>query len=392
MTRFASHIVRATLLGAAALLAACSSDSTAPQRPQDDAAARAAQTFSDLSDSVTRNGGDPQVGQAYGAIAGLLRTGGRVTPVTIAIDGVATPFVATATSFETSYAPCDPVVCDFMPVAQRTLVAWAEDDPTRIVQLSSTSNDEPVGIIPDPTLLASWAPMASLVYMDGHGGVFAGTSGTQRFAVTKSATPCPIPEDSLSTVLADPFGSCVLADVAVTLDASAAPTPFVLSSNSAAGTHTIAMAQQTVAGTHREFVYAPCDTLCSVPGSPGGPLPPVVIQPSDQLPATLTAAVGASVSLTLTVSNPTSSPMQVTYASGQRYDFAVTDSTTGLEVWRWSMGKGFTQSVGTETIPAGGSVTYTESWTPPKRGLYLAHGYLTSTSHRADAYASVVIP
>jgi hypothetical protein len=118
----------------------------------------------------------------------------------------------------------------------------------------------------------------------------------------------------------------------------------------------------------------------------------VVFQPSDQLPATLSATAGASVSLTLTVSNPTSSPVDVTYASGQRYDFAVTDSTTGLEVWRWSRGKGFTQAVGTETIPAGGSVTYTERWTPAKPGRYLAHGYLTSTSHRADAYASIVIP
>ena len=50
------------------------------------------------------------------------------------------------------------------------------------------------------------------------------------------------------------------------------------------------------------------------------------------------------------------------------------------------------QSLGEETIPAGVSLTVTEKWTPPKKGLYLAHAMLTSTSHRSEAYAAVVVP
>ena len=86
------------------------------------------------------------------------------------------------------------------------------------------------------------------------------------------------------------------------------------------------------------------------------------------------------------------SRVDVAFPSGQRYDFVVIDSTTGRDVWRASASETFVQSAQSERIPAGGTLTYTESWTPAAKGRYLAHGYLTSTSHRADGYASVVVP
>jgi hypothetical protein len=61
-------------------------------------------------------------------------------------------------------------------------------------------------------------------------------------------------------------------------------------------------------------------------------------------------------------------------------------------VWTWSANKSFIAALGEETIPAGGAKTYVEKWTPPKKGLYLARAVLTSTSHRAQAYAAVVVP
>lgn len=395
MTR--SHLSAArcaALLGAAALvttLAACGSDSTAPL--QQGEAALAAQTFTDMADSVTRNGGDPQVGGAYGNIATILRLGGRVTPVTIAIDGVATPFVATAMSFESTFAGCTLPTCSVQipTIAQRGLIAWAKDDPSRIVQLTSASDVETIGVIIDPTLLASWAPTATLMYMDGAHAVYFGTSGTQHFAVTKLDTPCPLPPDSLANVLVDPIPNCVLADVAVRFSATVDPTPLAIDGNTASGTHTISMSEQTVAGTHREFTFQPCDTGCVVPPAPGSP-PPVVFQPSAGLPATLEATIGASVTLTLTVRNPADTAIDVAFPSGQRYDFDVRDSTTGREVWRWSSSRTFVQSAQSERIPAGGALTYVESWTPPGKGRYLVHGYLTSTSHQAASYASVVVP
>jgi hypothetical protein len=389
-----SHLIparRVAALGAALLVAACASDSTAPQ-PQGDAAL-AAQTVTQMADSIARNGGDPQVGGAYGNIATILRAGGRVTPVTITIDGAATPFVATATAFETKFASCTLPACSDVPqsVVQRTLIAWAKDDPSRIVQLTSTSDDEAIGEIPDPTLLASWAPTATLLYMDGAGGIYAGTSGTQAFAVTKLGAACPASQDSLANVLVDPIHICLLADVAVRLSATEAPTSIVLRDNTASGTHTLAMSEQTVAGTSGEVRVAPCDTGCVVPPGPGAP-PPVILRPSTELPSTLSAAIGAGVTLTFTVRNPADTAITLSFPSGQRYDFVVTDSTTGRDVWRWSASRTFVQSAQSESIPAGGSLTYTETWTPAAKGKYLAHGQLASTSHRADAYANVVIP
>ena len=68
------------------------------------------------------------------------------------------------------------------------------------------------------------------------------------------------------------------------------------------------------------------------------------------------------------------------------------DSGTGKTVWSWSANKSFLQALGEETIAGGASLTFTEKWTPPKKGLYLAHAMLTSTSHRSEAYAAVVVP
>jgi hypothetical protein len=102
--------------------------------------------------------------------------------------------------------------------------------------------------------------------------------------------------------------------------------------------------------------------------------------------------VSGDVTLTFTVKNSSADPVKVVYPSSQRYDFSVADSATGQTVWTWSANKSFAQVLGEETIPGGGSLTFTEKWTPPKKGLYLAHAVLTSTSHRAQAYASFVVP
>jgi hypothetical protein len=153
------------------------------------------------------------------------------------------------------------------------------------------------------------------------------------------------------------------------------------------------MAAQSVPGAHTLFAFTSCDTTCS--GKPDVPTPPVVVRPSTELPAqlsTIVASTAASeVSLTLTVKNPNAQPIDVTFPSGQKYDFVVTDSLTGKDVWRWSAGRAFTQSLETRTVPPNGALTFTEKWTPPAKGLYLAHGFLVSTSHRAEAYASVIV-
>ena len=397
MTHFRLSFSRGFVaLAGAALLAACGRDSTAPIDAGSDAA-RAAQTFAQLADSVTRNGGDPDVGNAYAGIAGIVRAGGRISPIVLTIDNVASTFDAAAMTFETTVNSCPKGAQCIVPpqtYVVHNLIAWDEKNPKRLVQLSSASNDEQIGAILDPSPLAIYARMASLIYMDGTGATFIGTSGTQKFGVTKSDTPCPVPADSGKVGYLRPNGTCTLADHAVSFSGTLVPSPYQTARGLASVAHTIAMSAQTVAGTRRTITIdnLPCDTACAKPPVDSVTSPPVVVRPSNELPAKLQATIAGDVSLTFTIANTTQSPVKVSFSSGQKYEFAVIDSTSGKEVWRWSNGKGFTASFVEQTVPANSAISFTEKWTPPSRGRYLAHAWLTSTSHRAEAYTTIVVP
>jgi hypothetical protein len=97
---------------------------------------------------------------------------------------------------------------------------------------------------------------------------------------------------------------------------------------------------------------------------------------------------GDSVRLVLHVTNPTDQPVALEFSSGQRYDFAVR-TRDGTDVWRWSADKSFMQAVGSETIPPGGTLDYSEVWAPGNRsGSFVAVAELTSTSHRIQEQAA----
>ena len=79
---------------AAASLAACGSDPTGvgPEQSALDAAAQ----FESLANDAFAAGADPDVWVAYRDIGRAVLRNGRVSPVTIAIDGVPMEFLATA--------------------------------------------------------------------------------------------------------------------------------------------------------------------------------------------------------------------------------------------------------------------------------------------------------
>jgi hypothetical protein len=395
-------------LASAAMLVACGGDSTMPSRQVD--AEAAAQTFFQLADSVARSGGNTEVGNAYAAIGWVLRTGGRITPITLTIDGANTSFLAAAMSIESVTNPCPPNAQCFAPemrLVQRSLIAWDREKPTRIVQLSSSSNDERIGTIGDSTSLALWAPMASLIYMDGTGATLYGTSGEQSFSVAKSLTPCPdghyidysraarlpAPHQVMTAGTAgmlrtrDYTSSCALADITVKFNGKV-DTPWLVAANSTVTTHTIVMGSQTVAGTHQETSVIGCDTTCNVPT----PTPPVIVGPNTDLPASLTASKDSLVHLVFTVRNPSGAPIHITFPSSQRFDIVAVDSTTGQNVWTWSANQTFLAAVQEETVPGNGALVYRVSWKPPGPGRYLFHSTLASTATRAEAYTTVVVP
>lgn len=110
---------------------------------------------------------------------------------------------------------------------------------------------------------------------------------------------------------------------------------------------------------------------------------PEFVASGDELVATMSVETGNDVTrLTLHVTNPTSAPVELEFRSGQRYDFAVT-RLNGDEVWRWSSDRMFTQALGTETLPAGGSIRYTADWSSGAlEGEFVATGEVTATNRR----------
>jgi hypothetical protein len=386
-----SVVVRRLALAAAAVLVACSGDSTA--RPLQTDAAAAAQTFAQLADSVARNGGNAEAGAAYAGIAGILRMGGRITPITLTIDGASRRFLATAMSIVSVTNPCPPLAQCFAPemrLVQRSLIAWDSDTPKRIVQLTSSSDDERIATIGDSTSLALWAPMASLIYLDGSGATYYGTSGAQRFSVVTSATPCPTEGDYFPPGALRPRGytaNCVLADITVKFDGTL-DSPWLVGANSTVSTHTIAMEAQTVAGTHQETSVTGCDTTCNVPT----PTPPVSTGPSTDLPASLTASKDSLVHLVFTVKNSSGAPIRITFPSSQRFDIVAIDSTSGKNVWTWSANQSFIATIQDETVPGNGALVYTASWKPTAQGRYLFRATLASAATHAEAYTTVLVP
>lgn len=107
-------------------------------------------------------------------------------------------------------------------------------------------------------------------------------------------------------------------------------------------------------------------------------------RPGAALATTLELSVSNTVDLRLHVTNGTSKKIELTFPSGQTHDFYILDAA-GREVWRWSTGRMFTQSVQNKLIDAGGTVSYAESWNGPlPQGTYTAVAVLLSSSHRTE--------
>ena len=93
-------------------------------------------------------------------------------------------------------------------------------------------------------------------------------------------------------------------------------------------------------------------------------------------------AKNSSVRLSLYVNNNTKKSVELTFPSGQTYDFVVLD-TVGRELWRWGNGRMFTQALRNTLLSGGESVGYEETWStaelPP--GHYIAKAVLASENY-----------
>lgn len=99
--------------------------------------------------------------------------------------------------------------------------------------------------------------------------------------------------------------------------------------------------------------------------------------------------VGQNVRFTFRLVNNAGREKELTFPSGQRYDFWTTEGVR--EAWRWSEGRVFVQAVTRDVISAQGGVTFAESWVPERRGTYVAHGRLTARGYERELTGTVEV-
>jgi hypothetical protein len=359
---------------AAAALTACGSAENLTLAQQDSAAANAANTFSALADSVSHS--DTVLANAYAALGESIRYGGRLSPITILLDGTPTEFLGTAQLTDFSAEVC--VTASPCTLTARTFIAFRVSDPKQIVTLVSSADSDPIRAYLYPTFAPFQGPSASLLYIDAKGGRFFGSSGTQKASATTSSTACANSQVVIAIYPAPP--KCTYADFTLAFDAKAEPSSFLTPNNTATGSHTLSMTSQHVLGVHLE-----------VPWPARGPAP-IPISPSAPMPATLSVRIDSVVNLTFTVTNPTSLPLTISFSSGQQFDFMIIDPSTGKSLWTWSADKLFIGAFTSQTIAPHGTLTYNAAWKPTKSGALVAQAVLTSVSHNAAAKVGLTVP
>jgi hypothetical protein len=127
---------------------------------------------------------------------------------------------------------------------------------------------------------------------------------------------------------------------------------------------------------------------CAPPEPDATPEGPVGVGQSETSP--LLASVKAStfgadsVVFSLQVTNTAAGPLELSFSSGQSFDFVVMRGAE--EVWRWSSDRMFTQALRSDTLAPGETRSYSATWAPVPRasGEYTVHGRLTARNVRAE--------
>ena len=103
-------------------------------------------------------------------------------------------------------------------------------------------------------------------------------------------------------------------------------------------------------------------------------------------------SVNDGVSLTLHVTNVTDHSVELTFPSGQAYDFVILDSA-GRELWRWSEGHMFTQALKNKFLSSKETLTYQEQWDGVGRsGRFTAVALLKSSNYPVEQRVEFSLP
>ena len=96
------------------------------------------------------------------------------------------------------------------------------------------------------------------------------------------------------------------------------------------------------------------------------------------------------VRLALAVKNIGGKHAEITFPSGQSYDFVVVDSS-GHEVWRWSKRRMFTSGVQNKQLAAGEGMQISEEWSAAEPGRYTAIATLRSSNYPVEQRVDFVM-
>jgi intracellular proteinase inhibitor BsuPI len=115
-------------------------------------------------------------------------------------------------------------------------------------------------------------------------------------------------------------------------------------------------------------------------------------KPTAKIDSKLNVAVDQrDVRLALDIKNVGTKHVELTFPSGQTYEFVVVDSV-GREVWRWSDRRMFTQGVQNKQLGTGDSMLVSETWTPTaKPGHYTVIATLKSSNYPVEQRADIVL-
>lgn len=109
----------------------------------------------------------------------------------------------------------------------------------------------------------------------------------------------------------------------------------------------------------------------------GAPTRVQSVDPTSPLAPTLDVTVDDDVHFAFAVTNASKKKLEVMFPDGRTHEFVVLDSL-GREVWRWSEGRIFTQSMQNRVLRASDLLRYENAWDAPAPGRYVAVATLAS--------------
>jgi hypothetical protein len=105
---------------------------------------------------------------------------------------------------------------------------------------------------------------------------------------------------------------------------------------------------------------------------------------SATIASSFTVSVRDGVDFTLEVKNNTNRMVELRFPSGMTHDFVVLDES-GKEVWRWSAGRMFTQSLQNKLIKSHDSAVFADRWAASNaHGKFTAVAILASENHPVE--------